>query len=384
MRHLLRGTVASLAMIASFSVAVSADGTSGSWTSTKLRDTSGAQLQDADFRGRKVAVAWREPGGLWVRTSTDAGDSFAARELVAGKGRQAEADICRGALYVTYREDLAEGHLIAVATRDVGGRGFDDAGVLGVHFSRQSVSHPDVACAGERLFVGWLQRVGGRDRIMVKHTYTGAAFERGGSTDLGRASDGVGPALAGVSDRAYLVSMQHTSGGFAPSIVLHRWSVGSGALAPVSYLGAKRISKAGYRPVIAAAGDTVVVAWQGSNNGVKARVSHDRGATWGPKRSVDPVDGAIEDAAFSPRSIAVRGSRIVLAYALEACSFVTPFECGSVEYLATTNDDFVTRKRTKLSNDADDLVAGFVTVSGECTLAVALDKGSRVTFLRKD
>jgi hypothetical protein len=253
-------------MIASFSVAVSAAGAFGSWISTKLRDTSGAQLQDADFRGRNVAVAWQEPGGLWVRTSTDAGDSFAARELVARSGRQAEADICRGSLFVTYREDVAEGHTIAVATREVGGRGFEDAGVLGVHFSRQRVSQPDVACAGERLFVGWLQRVGDRDRIMVKHTYTGAAFERGGATDLGRASNrygAAGPALAGVSDRAYLVSMHPTSGGSAPSIVLRRWSVGSGALAPVSYLGAKRISKAGYRPVIAAAGDTVVVAWQG-------------------------------------------------------------------------------------------------------------------------
>ena len=382
MRHLLRGTVASLAMIASFSVAVSADGTSGSWTSTKLRDTSGAQLQDADFRGRKVAVAWREPGGLWVRTSTDAGNSFAARELVAGKGRQAEADICRGALYVTYRENLAEGNLIAIATREVGGRGFVD---LGVKFSRQRVSHPDVACAGERLFVGWLQRVGGRDRIMVKHTYTGAAFEPGGATDLGRASNyGVGPALAGVNDRAYLVSMHHTSGGFAPSIVLHRWSVGSGALAPVSYLGTKRISKAGSRPVIAAAGDTVAVAWQASNNGVKARVSPDRGATWGPSRRVDPVAGGIEDAAFSPRSIAVKGSRIVLAYALEGCSFAPPFECSSIEYFATTNDDFVTRKRTRLSKDADDLAVGFVKVSGEPTLAAALDKGSRIRFLRAD
>jgi len=382
MRHLIRATVASLAMIASFSVAVSAAGAFGSWTSTKLRDTNGAQLQDADFRGRDVAVAWREPGGLWVRTSTDAGDSFAARDLVAGSGRQAEADICGDDLFISYREDLAEGHLIAVATRDVGATGFEEAGVLGVQFSRQRVSHPDVACAGERLFVGWLQRVGDRDRIMVKHTYTGAAFERGGSTDLGRASDyGAGPALAGVSDRAYLVSAHHTSGGSAPSIVLHRWSVGSGALAPVSYLGAKRISKAGYRPVIAAAGDTVVVAWQASNNGVKARVSHDRGATWGPKRS---VAGPIEDAALSTLSIAVRGSRIVLAYALEGCSFAPPFECSSREYLATTNDDFVTRKKTKLSNNADDLVVGFVKVSGDPTLGAALDKGSRVRFLRKD
>ena len=383
MRHLIRATVASLAMIASFSVAVSAAGAFGSWTSTELRDTPGAQLQDADFRGRDVAVAWREPGGLWVRTSTDAGDSFAARELVAGSGLEAEADICGDDLFISYREDLAEGHLIAVATRDVGATGFED---LGVQFSRQRVSHPDVACAGERLFVGWLQRVGDRDRIMVKHTYTrGAAFERGGATDLGRASDyGAGPALAGVSDRAYLVSAHHTSGGSAPSIVLHRWSVGSGALAPVSYLGAKRISKAGSRPVIAAAGDTVVVAWQGSNNGVKARVSHDRGATWARSRGVDPVAGGIEDAAFSPRSIAVRGSRIVLAYALEGCSFAPPFECSSREYLATTNDDFVTRKRTKLSNSADDLVVGFVNVCGEPTLGAALDKGSRVRFLRKD
>ena len=135
--------------------------------------------------------------------------------------------------------------------------------------------------------------------------------------------------------------------------------------------------------MIAAAGDTVAVAWQGSNNGVKARVSHDRGATWGPKRSIDPVDGAIEDAWFSPRSIAVKGSRIVLAYALEGCSFAPPFECSSIEYFATTNDDFVTRKRTRLSKDADDLMTGFVKVSGEPTLAAALDKGSRIRFLRR-
>ncbi len=77
---------------------------------------------------------------------------------------------------------------------------------------------------------------------------------------------------------------------------------------------------------------------------MKARVSHDRGATWGRSRRVDPVAGGIEDAWFSPRSIAVQGSSIVLAYVLEGCSFDS-FECISIPYLATTNDDFVTRKR---------------------------------------
>ncbi len=132
--------------------------------------------------------------------------------------------------------------------------------------------------------------------------------------------------------------------------------------------------------MIAAAGDTVVVAWS-EDNGVKARVSHDRGATWGRSRH---VEGPIEDAWYTPRSIAVQGSRIILAYDLEVCDLWGSGGCSSVEYLATTNDDFVTRKKTKLSNNADDLVVGFVKVSGERTLGAALDKGSRVRFLRQD
>ncbi len=74
----------------------------------------------------------------------------------------------------------------------------------------------------------------------------------------------------------------------------------------------------------------------------------------------------------------------MLAYAFGICDLFGPGGCSSIEYIATTNDDFVTKNKTKVSEDADDVVVGFLTVSGQRTLAAAQDKGALIRFLRRD
>ncbi len=380
MRRIIGGVTASIVMIVSLSVAASAAGPLGSWARTNLRDAEGANLQDAVIRGTAVAVAWREPhSGLWLRTSTDAGDDFATRELIERRARKAQADICDGRVHLAYQRRAGATWHIDTASRALVGRGSHERPV---HSASERASHADVACAGDRLFVGWTQRVDGAERIMVKHSFAGAAFPPGEGTDLGRSPrrGSSGAALTGVKDRAYLVAAFRGRPGHAPPIRFHRWSVGPGALAPVTYLGSTRIAKRGHSPVIEAHGDNVVVAWAGDGS-LKTRVSHDRGKTWGPKRT---VQGPIDDAGYLPLSIALEGDRIVLTHALRGCSFEPPFECSSIEYLVSTRDDFATWKERRLSRDADDLIVDFVTVAGERRLAAVLDKGSRISFLRKD
>ena len=87
-----------------------------------------------------------------------------------------------------------------------------------------------------------------------------------------------------------------------------------------------------FQPVIAAEGNKVAVAWM-TCNAVVARVSNDKGQTWGPIRTL--VEHAACDGDFiaAPNSIAIRGNRIAVEYT----SFGI-FGDGEENLIRTTND----------------------------------------------
>jgi hypothetical protein len=132
-----------------------------------------------------------------------------------------------------------------------------------------------------------------------------------------------------------------------------------------------------YDAVIAAAGDTVAVAWGRCNN-LFTRVSDDGGVSWGPVRS--PFGGGcIEDFFPSPTSINIRGVRIALTY--HAFGLFGP----PAFHLIRTTDEF-------MGADPDDRIAGahdehlvgyVVTAGGAVRLGDAFDTGDRIRYRRQ-
>lgn len=358
-----------------------------SWDRTTLQDASKAILQDASFAGSRVAVVWSEPRRRsFVRTSTTAGDAFAGRELVASSSRQTDLDICGDDLYVSYARDHVNRRRIDVATREMKATGFARAPVS---FGNGPARDPEVACAGGRLFVSWLQRVGSRFKLHVDHARrTDLRSGFGGSfQNLGRVARGFGsrplePVMAGVKDRAYIAWPKGGAPGFGDYIMFDRWSVGSGPGYAVNDLSGRRLGK-GFDPVIAAIGNKVVVAWGKSSRRffqplLKIRVSQDRGASFEPTRTIEIPAAA---AGLDSVAIAPDGSRIVLAYTI---GFEEEPQTPDDERMLSTTDDFETYKDKALLADRDGFVLGIVRVEGRDTLAAAADKGvRRIIFLRQ-
>lgn len=385
MRRMTGGMAAITAMLASVMVVgTTAAGQLDTWSGTTLRNATGAALQDADFNGQDVAVVWSEPGPeLWFRRSMDAGNGFDPRYRIATQAREAEVEICSRDVYVAYARKSAGEWRIRAKVFDIDP--FANVVSMPVSIGGDRARDPDLTCAGGRLFVSWLQRVGDDYHIMVDHTLrAGGTFDGTTKVDFGPSEPGLGqPVLAGVGNRAYMAEQSEPGG----PITFHRWSVGSSPGYPVQYLGANQIAGSGWDPVIGAAGDTVVVDWSAYGalgNVLRVRVSHDRGATWGPTRKAAPSQGGIEDAWFTARSVAVRGSRIVLAYALVGCSFEPGGGCSTSEYLLSTKSDFVNSTRTPLADNSGELVVGLVVKQDGPHLAAAIDRGPRIRFLLKD
>jgi hypothetical protein len=272
--------VALIAALAALVLPVTAAaGSLDTWSRFTLRHTAGVGLQDAEFQGTDVAALWAEPGHeLWFRTSTNAGGSFAARQKIPGETREGATDICGDDLYVAYAHKVAATWGIRAGTRKVDGAGFASSAVsLGEDRTRD----PDVACAGGRLFVSWLEHSAGHFRVRVANALRSDRVFADPPMLFGNTQPIFGkPVVAGVADRAYMVSQ--SSAGFATGPVLfNRWSVGAAPQAPVAFLGSTTLAQHGGFPIIAARGTTVVVAWTDGSTGIAKlgiRVSHDRGA----------------------------------------------------------------------------------------------------------
>ena len=337
-------------------------------------------LGDADFAGHNVIVGWDEPGNTFRRVgfefSDDNGADFSSSQLFPN-ARQPAVDLCDGVeSNAVYSERVAPKRWVIQHTLF---DSFDSSFTDQVGQNGGNQHDPDIACAGGRIFVSWFRSEGGGDRLFIAHA------ERDGSPfsapiDLGFDGDTdffSGLVVAGVNDTAY-VAFRRTSG----DLRFKRWLVGAGpdypvASSPSVIIGPGTPDEPAFQPVIAAAGDKVAVAWM-TCNAVVARVSNDKGLTWGPIRTL--VEHAACDGDFiaAPNSIAIRGSRIAVEY-----SAFGIFGDGE-EYLIRTQSDF--------ASFSDDLIAshghlnhivGYLTVGGNPKLAAVFQRGEFIRFRRQ-
>jgi hypothetical protein len=184
-------------------------------------------------------------------------------------------------------------------------------------------------------------------------------------------------AVAGVDGMAYAVFARSDG-----DLRFKRWSIGAGpgfavTPHPTQVIGGGKLENPASSAVIAARGNKVAVAWF-KCGGLFARVSNDRGQTWGPVREVLDHVACFGDFGASQRSIAIRGDRIVIAYI--AFGIKSPGWVGIIRTtnnFATFSDDAITQK------GHDEHLVGYVTVGGNVKLAAAFDPGDRVRFRRQ-
>jgi hypothetical protein len=350
------------------------------WTSpVTVRAQKGVTLRDADFAKRKVAVTWQVPGGgapvVGIRTSPNAGNSFGPVAKFSA-ARQSAVDICGSSLEAAYARKSGANWRIQRAVGDIDGGGFATSNVaVGAGVAR----FPDIACAGGRVFVAWFQREGSDDRLNVSHARRADGIF-GLPDDLGLDEKPFfkrSLAVAGVNDTAYVVHGL-TDG----KLRLNRYLVGAGPVFPVAPDVTRVIAQgttedAASGAVIAAAGNKVAVAWFRCN-GIFAKVSNDKGLTWGPRKKLLGHQACFGDFGASQTSIAIRGERIVVTYG--AVGLGSPGWMGII----TTKNDFASfRDRQVTSRFQEEHLVGFVTAGSKARLAAAFDTGDRVRFRRQ-
>ena len=370
-----------LAVLASLTLATSVVAAPTWSPANTLRSADGVGLTDADFQQRSVAVAWDEPDAprqVGLRTSVDAGSSFGPT-FWFGHSRQAAVDIC----------DETEVNL-ALALKVGPGNWVIEHHSMGIEGVGGSLStpvapgtgiqkHPDVTCAGGRVFVSWLEEGGSGDRLLVAHApRNGGTFSA--PIDLGFDSEtffGHSLALAGTDDMAY-AAFARTGG----DLRLRRWQLGGGSNADVTSLGEQVIAPGtrndpADQAVIAAAGSKVAVAWFRCD-AIYGRVSNDWGATWGPIRELVGHAACGGDFFASPSSIDIAGGKIAMTY--DAGGIPNFFGTG----LIRTNNDFATMRGDLIAEDDRAHLVGFVRVAGQNRLAAAFQPDNdRIRFRRQ-
>jgi hypothetical protein len=349
------------------------------WTTPlDVRAERGVELADADFSAAKVAVAWEVSGGgsrkVGLRTSIDGGASFGSPSITSG-ARQAAVELCGSKVEAVYARKVGSewGIERAAGSASSGGYVRDLIGpASGV------ARYPDVACAGGRVFVSWYLKQPSGDKLFVSHgRRADGVFEL--PQELGLDDEtffGRSLAVAGVNDTALVVYTLSDG-----DLRLRRWLVGAGPDFPVSAPVDQVLTNAtpgdsASSAVIASERDKVAVAWFRCD-GIYARVSNDRGLTWGPKRSILSHAACDGDFGASPRSIAVRGSRIVVTYS--AFSLTDGWD----GIISTTNDFASFSDKRIWTRRSDEHMVGFVKAAGATRLAAALDTGDRVRFRRE-
>lgn len=374
---------APIAVLVSLVVATSVLGGAPSWTMpTKVRNANDVRLWDADFSNQNVAITWDEPGAgareVGIRTSVDSGSGFGPISWFA-ESRESAVDICSDAeLHAVMAHRIGPGNwFIEHAAGSIDGVGFVTTPVAP---SDGVQSQPDVTCAGGRVFVSWFEEEGTGHRLFVAHARrTGVGFSS--PIDLGFDNETFffsSLAVAGVKKRAYAVF--HRSDG---DLRFKRWSVGGApgfgvTEHPTQVIAPGTPDNPASYAVIAAAGDKVAVSWF-KCGAIWARVSNDRGTTWGPARKIIRHAACGGDFIAVQQSIAIRDGRIVVAYT--AAGIVGDGEVG----LISTRNDF--------ASFSDDMIAerfhaahlvGFVTVGAGTKLAAAFERPDRIRFRRQE
>lgn len=369
-----------LAAVASLVLVTGASAAAPHWTAaTDIRVKNNVELNDADFSDMNVAISWQEPTSgpprVGIRTSLDSGSNFGSTYYMSS-ARESAVDICGAELDVAAAHKIGPGNWFI--EHGVGG-------VDGVAFTTTPVAptgglqhDPDVACAGGRVFVSWFEKEGSGDRLFVANARrAGGGFSP--PTDLGLDDETLyfnGLAVAGVDDMAYAV-FQRSNG----DLRLKRWSIGAGPTFGVTAHATQIIAPATVHDpasyaVIDAEGSKVAVAWFRCN-ALYARVSNDWGATWGPIRKLFDTASCDGDFAATQNSIAISGSKIVIAYSAAG------FFGGSIGIIRTTTDFASFSDNTITSQYQPEHLVGYVTVGGVIKLAAAFQNGDAVRFRRQ-
>ncbi len=347
------------------------------WVKTTLANAGGAALQDAAFQGHNAAVVWQVPGPITeLRTSTNNGSTFGATHVVepGRQTREASAALCGSDLYVAFAQNYSQ-----PATPNLWLIYVDRDSTAGVNTQYSAAYQtqdtigrfPDVACTDTRLWVSWEQKVGSQWHVFVNFAARSFASFDSAPMDLGLlGSDAGKPVIAAAGNNVY-VAWSTPSG----AIRVHRWSDAG----TVTDLGERQLATgnpsgggAGV-PRIDTVGGKVAVVWYDCGD-MRARVSNDHGATWGSTRTL--FTGACgSEFGGLPSSVAISGSRILVAF--------DRFAATQTQHMITTSNNFASFTDHLAYGSSDLLLLGFVHPSGATKMAGAVDEGTRLRFLRQ-
>ncbi len=374
MAHSRRTIVSMLVILVAMLVATSpaATAATGTWgPRVTIAHGTGAQpssavLEDAAFRGKRVAVGWSTPlSGL-------ATPSGCAAAVTVGALRRDDpgADPCPpGVVRVVLRRHPRVGVRPlprwprCLRARPVG----DAGGTRSITTGATTPRWPDIVCPGPSQ-VAWVAWVANDQAYLARATTTDPGLPV--TVVVGTAdSMQYGPVLV-PSGEGVLVAWAAPSGDI---LGRHATAAGGITLGSPFVIGDGSLTHRASFPRIGSSGSRIVVAWERCD--VRTRVSQDGGATWGPNRRVTDLGCDVADVYVMPRSVGVRGTRIAVAYAIGGLG-------GGEERLVQSTDDLAHRTNRRLARELDDIAIGYTEVSGKTRLAVAYDSGTYIRFRR--
>ena len=368
-----------LAVLATLVLATSVSAAPPNWTAPEtIRERNNLSLNDADFSGSNVAISWQEPtsGAPRIGVATQVEGGFGPLEFISGS-RESSVDICGSALYAAWERKVAPGKWrVVYSDRSIDMNDLH-SGIQQVAPGPDTQKLPDIACTNARVFVTWYQPESGGDRMFVAHRLYGDFSD---PIDLGLDDETFffnSLAVSAVNNAAYTV-FQRSDG----DLRLKRFTIGAGLAFNVTphatqVIAPGTINDPASYAVIDAEGSKVAVAWFRCN-ALYARVSNDRGQTWGPIRKLLDTASCDGDFAAAPNSIAIDGSKIVVTY-----SAASAFGGGWIG-LFRTNNDFASFSDDMItSNFHPEHLVGYVTVAGVTKLAAAFERPGVIRFRRQ-
>jgi hypothetical protein len=362
--------------LASLLAATSAAATSAAWDPVQeLRSIPAGKLlsvEDIAGLGSSVVVGWQEGEGdprSFVRWSTDAGSTWGlVTALDMRQRREPQVDTCAGRAWAAsglHEPAAPPGQWLIVID------GFDMSGPpveSSLATSKGESRAPDIACAGNRrLAVASFRRVGAGYRVRLFSRGVAQPLEAlppEVTLDLGKGALAKGISIAATKNRIHVAFF------VGDRLDVHRFAVGPGpehaiTALPVSTFGS--LPNASH-PVLAAARSRVVLAYMHEAD-LKARVSADKGATWGRARVLRDEPFPSEIGAL-PTNADVRGKRIVVS-GVEIGGIETPSGKG---FLYRSTDGGRRWSRVRGSSKAGSKAVGaFMTPGGRVRMVQAWD-----------
>ncbi len=327
-----------------------------------------AVLEDAAFRGERVAVGWSTPlpgagDTIRVRRSSNGGSSFGASTLVRTHARQASFAWCSDGTLVSAFAHFHDG--AGAYVLDLWGM---PGGTRSITTGATTPRWPDVVCPGPSQ-VAWVAWVASGQAYLARVTTTDPGLP---VTVVVGAVDSMqyGPVLVPSGD-GVLVAWAAPSGDI---LGRHATTGGGGITLESSFvIGDGSPTHPATFPVMASSGPRIVVAWERCD--VRTRVSQNGGATWGPERRLSSFGCDVADVYVAPRSVGVRGTKIAVVYGIGGLG-------GGEERLVQSADYLDHRTNQRLAGDLDEVAIGYTEVSGKTRLAVAYDSGAYIRFRR--